>query len=145
MEILYHMLVGLEKQETKIVFIVYIKSKLCKIRTAKEQWVESYSFSFLLYITQHVHIQLCATLCDPHGLQPTSPVDFPGKNAGVGCHFLVQGIFSTQGWNPCLLHLQLCRGCFPTVPHGEPQRARGLPVRDVNPASPSCIRQRYSP
>ena len=28
--------------------------------------------------------------------------DFPGKNAGVGCHFLLQGIFPTQGSNPCL-------------------------------------------
>ena len=27
----------------------------------------------------------------------------PGKNTGVGCHFLLQGIFLTQGWNPCLL------------------------------------------
>ena len=32
--------------------------------------------------------------------------DFPGKNAGVGCHFLHQGIFLTQGSNPCLLHGQ---------------------------------------
>ena len=31
---------------------------------------------------------------------------FPGKNAGVGCHFLLQGIFLTQGSNPCLLHWQ---------------------------------------
>ena len=32
----------------------------------------------------------------PHGLQPTRllcPWDFPGKNTGVGCHFLLQGIF----------------------------------------------------
>ena len=29
--------------------------------------------------------------------------DFPGKNTGVGCHFLLQGIFPTQGQNPCLL------------------------------------------
>ena len=27
------------------------------------------------------------------------PWDFPGKNIGVGCHFLLQGIFSTQGSN----------------------------------------------
>ena len=29
--------------------------------------------------------------------------DFPSKNTGVGCHFLLQGIFSTQGLNlaPC--------------------------------------------
>ena len=32
------------------------------------------------------------------------PWDFPGKNIGVGCHFLLQGIFPTQGWNQCLLH-----------------------------------------
>ena len=36
----------------------------------------------------------------PHELQPTrllSPWDFPRKNTGVGCHFLFQGIFLTQG------------------------------------------------
>ena len=33
------------------------------------------------------------------------PWDFPGKNTGVGCHFLLQGIFLTQGSNLCLLHL----------------------------------------
>ncbi|XP_070336642.1 coiled-coil domain-containing protein 171 isoform X2 [Odocoileus virginianus] len=32
-------------------------------------------------------------------------MDSPGKNLGVGCHFLLQGIFPTQGLNPCLLHL----------------------------------------
>ena len=34
---------------------------------------------------------------------------FPGKNTGVGCHFLLQGIFLTQGLNLhllCLLHRQ---------------------------------------
>ena len=29
----------------------------------------------------------------------------PGKNTGVGCHTLIQGIFLTQGLSPCLLHL----------------------------------------
>ena len=33
------------------------------------------------------------------------PWDFPGKNSGVGCHFLLQGIFLTQGPNLRLLHL----------------------------------------
>ena len=28
------------------------------------------------------------------------PWDSPGKNTGVGCHFLLHGIFATQGWNP---------------------------------------------
>ena len=43
----------------------------------------------------------------PHGLQPTRllcPWDFPGKDTGVCCHFLLQGIFPTQRWNPGLLH-----------------------------------------
>ena len=30
---------------------------------------------------------------------------FPGKNTGMGCHFLLQGIFPTQGSNSHLLHL----------------------------------------
>ena len=44
----------------------------------------------------------------PHGLWPTRllcPWDSPGKNTGVGCHFLVHGIFLTQGSNPRLLDL----------------------------------------
>ena len=28
----------------------------------------------------------------------------PGKNTGVGCDALLQGVFATQGWNPGLLH-----------------------------------------
>ena len=34
-------------------------------------------------------------------------MDFPGKNPGVGCHFLLQGIFLTQGSNPGLPHCRL--------------------------------------
>ena len=50
-------------------------------------------------------------LCDsllPHGLQPTRLLcawNFPGKNTGVGCHFLLQGVFLIQGSNFCLLRL----------------------------------------
>ena len=43
----------------------------------------------------------------PQGLKPTRllcPWDFPGKDTEVGCHFLFQGIFPTQGSNPSLLH-----------------------------------------
>ena len=44
----------------------------------------------------------------PHGLYPTRllcPWISPGKNTGAGCHFLLQGIFLTQGSNPYLWHL----------------------------------------
>ena len=30
---------------------------------------------------------------------PLCPWDFPGKNTGMGCHFLLQGIFPTEGSN----------------------------------------------
>ena len=43
----------------------------------------------------------------PHGCSPSGSSDhgiFPGKNIGVGCHFLLQVIFPAQGLNPGLLH-----------------------------------------
>ena len=51
--------------------------------------------------------QACPTLLQPLGLQLARvlcPWNFPGKNFGVSCHFLLQGIFPTQGLNPSLLH-----------------------------------------
>ena len=51
--------------------------------------------------------RLCPTVLQPYGLQPTRffcPWNFPGKNTGVGYHFLLQGIFPTQELNPGLLH-----------------------------------------
>ena len=53
----------------------------------------------------------CALLCltlQTHGLKHSRllcPWNFPGKNTGVGCHFLLQGIISTQGWNLCFRRL----------------------------------------
>ena len=38
----------------------------------------------------------------------------PGTNTGVGCPALLQGIFPTQGSNPCLLHLTLGGEFFTT-------------------------------
>ena len=48
----------------------------------------------------------------PHGVQPATllcPWNSPGKNAEVGSHSLLQGIFLTQGLNPGLL---CCRQSF---------------------------------
>ena len=44
--------------------------------------------------------QSCLTVCDPM----ICPWDSVGKNTGVDSHSLLQGIFSTQGWNWGLLH-----------------------------------------
>ena len=57
----------------------------------------------------HVHaksLRWCPTLACARLL---SPWDSPGKNTGVGCQALLQGIFRTQGSNPHLLRLLRCR------------------------------------
>ena len=38
--------------------------------------------------------------------------DSPGKNIGVGCHFILQEIFSTQGLNPGLPHCRQTLYCL---------------------------------
>ena len=66
--------------------------------------------------------QSCPTLCDPKdcGL-PGSSVhgDSPDRNTAMGCHFLLQGIFPTQGSNLGHLH---CRQILYQQSHwGSPQ------------------------
>ena len=56
------------------------------------------------------------------------PWDFPGKHIGAGCHFLLQGIFLTQGSYPCLLcllHWQV--GSLPLAPYGG--ESNGTPLQ----------------
>ena len=75
--------------------------------------------------------ELCCCVCSvvsdslqPRGLQPARllcPWDAPGKNTGVGCHALLQGIFLIQGLNSdplCLLHWQA--GSLPLASPGKP-------------------------
>ena len=53
----------------------------------------------------------------PYGQQPTRLLclqDSLGKNTGVGCHFLLHGIFPTQGSN---LGLLLCRKTLYPLSH----------------------------
>ena len=55
----------------------------------------------------------------PHGLWPSRLFctwNLPGKNTGLGCSFLLQGIFPTQGLNPHLLPVSpaLAGGFFTT-------------------------------
>ena len=66
---------------------------------------------WILYQLSHKKVKVLVTRSCPalwsHGLQPTRlicPLDFLGKDTGVGSHFLLQGIFPTQRSNPGLLH-----------------------------------------
>ena len=72
----------------------------------------------------------CLVISDswwPHGLEPARllcPWDCPSKNTGVACHFLLQGIFQTQGLNQHpqhLLHWQ--------EPPGKPLSAPWFPLK----------------
>ena len=72
----------------------------------KSEWNKSCSKVYIV-------VKLCACLFMltlwPYGLQPARllcPWSFPGKSTGAGCHFLLQGVFPTQGSNlHLLLHL----------------------------------------
>ena len=67
-----------------------------------------YVLSYSLYCCCLV-VKSCLTLLWPHALQPARllrPRDFPGKNTGIGCHVLLQGVFPTQESNPSLLRWQ---------------------------------------
>ena len=83
----------------------------CRIyRKPMQQWRPSMAKSKIKKIYKHAEKLLlfshCVRLLRPHGLEPTRllcPGDFPGKNTGVGCHFLLQEIVSTQRLNSCPL------------------------------------------
>ena len=71
----------------------------------------------------HLSTVLCCSVvsnslwyCDLWSTKLFCPWNYPGKNTGVGCHFLLQGIFLNQGSNPCLLRfLHWQADSFPRV------------------------------
>ena len=95
----------------------------------------------------------------PHGLWPTWHLclwDSPGKNTGVGCCTLLQGIFPTLGSNPGFLHcsrfftIWVIRGSVqfssvtescPTLCNPMNHSMPGLPIGEGNgtPLQYSCL------
>ena len=97
------------------------------------------------YQFQVVVVQLlsCVSLLQPHGLQPSRilcPWYSPGKNSGVGCHFLFQGIFPIHELNLGLLQVFpdgsiakefSCNTGDPSSIHGSgrsPEKGNGNPL-----------------
>ena len=77
-------------------------------------------------------LQSHLTLCDPMDCSPPGSSvhgDSPGKNTGLGCHTLLQGIFPTQGMNLHLLHWQA--GSLPLSHLGPNQEQKEETLRSV--------------
>ena len=80
--------------------ISLIKISLCPCRIKPNKIL-------LTYVCVCISSSIVSTSLRPHGLQPPRPLCLwgsPGKNPGVGCRSLLQGIFPTQESNPGLLH-----------------------------------------
>ena len=84
--------------------------RFLKIRHLKSKAVSSWSLRwricFSVWLVGLVS-KSCPTLVTPGTVvlqAPLCPWDSPGKNTGVGCCFLLQGIFPTQESNLGLLH-----------------------------------------
>ena len=96
-QILYH-LSHHESPSVGFLIVSYFKFDL---------WVNVVKIKLLI-------VQSYLTLCDTTDLDPRlfCPWNSPGKNTGGGCHFLLQGIFPTQRWNPGLLHCRKILYCL---------------------------------
>ena len=88
--------------------------------------------------------QSCPTCCDPMDCSPPGSSvygDSPGKNTGVGCHALLQGIFPIQGSNSGLLY---CRHSLPQELPGKPTVLRSPRERGSQPLCTSRKSTIYS-
>ena len=74
------------------------------------------------YITEYCCCGLVAkswlTLWEPMACQVPLPWNFPGKDTGMGCHFLLQGIFQPRDHE--LMSPALAGGFFTSEPPGKP-------------------------
>ena len=77
--------------------------------------------------------QSCLTPSQPHGLQPVRLLcawNSPGKSTGVGCRFLLQGIFVTQEFNLGLLYCGQILYCLSHQGFQVTLKVKNLPAND---------------
>ena len=105
----------LKLDETMLFCATVVASEQCpsfSLRMLQTSWRRMVWIYFILPVRRTSRSSLlwlvtqsCLTLCDPmdYSLSGSSVHgDSPGKNTGVGCHALLQGIFPTHGLNPGL-------------------------------------------
>ena len=84
------------------------KTKSCPHDSRKK--TENPTFMYIYILCCVLLAQSCLSLCDPMDCSPSGSSVYgihqasPGRNIGVGCHALLQGIFLTQGSNLGLMH-----------------------------------------
>ena len=83
---------------------------MSKGRTAEEHTVYMH-MRVCVFASMCSFAKSCMTLCNPIDYNPPGfwSWDFPGKNTGVGCHFLLEGVFPTEGSNLPLLSFLCCQ------------------------------------
>ena len=87
----------------------------CSVRNVQRQVWKALLRAMFFICVSRVEYSLGSNSLRPHGLGPTRllcPWDFPGHNTGVDCHFLLQGIFPTQGSNPGFLYCRQSLYCL---------------------------------
>ena len=100
---LSYMVFCLRPPSSLTIFITAVKSELFL-----ENMVRVFVCDHLLSCV-HLFVTPWTVAC-----QAPLSLGFSRKNTGVGCHFLLQRIFLTQGWKPGLLH---CRQFFYSMSH----------------------------
>ena len=117
------------------------KKEICSVFTVVVYYSVSTHTTIYMSISLHCRQNLtqdygcvcisCSVMTDslrPHGVHPSRllcPWNSPGKNTGVGCHSLLQGISLTQGWNLGLLH------CLQLLYHLSHQGSRLFQIRSA--------------
>ena len=107
----------------KITEYLHLTPTICLCRTWLLQLQNKSSRTRMIYfqtritdvcacVYMHACVHACLVVSNSlwlHGLWPTRflcPWNFKGRNTGIGCHFLLLGIFLTQELNLHLLHWQ---------------------------------------
>ena len=71
-------------------------NKIKKYITKRQSW----DTHIILFVCEHLYAQYSLVVCDPVDCSPPGffcPWEYPAKNTEVGCCFLPQGTFPTQG------------------------------------------------
>ena len=98
------------KQHTHFYFQKLSLYMVLSLASSIHQYMVNTLPSHWILLCVHVCVLNHVPTLQPHGLQPARllcPWDSPSRNTERGCHFLLQGIFLTQGLNLRLLHWKM--------------------------------------